>query len=190
VLLVSVSLFRYWMHRWQHSNEFLWKLHSYHLPRHRPESHQRRGLEPSRLRARNISSSCSLASSVFSPLAILVRLHRRQPTAVFSHCGADIKGGVLNYVFMTPEVHRWHHASTFRRGTNIPAITASSSRSGMCCSALSFAARERTGGDAGAHRTSERHWRRGAITSRSCSSRFGLYPSFPVQAHAAFGRGS
>ena len=29
---------------------------------------------------------------------------------MFSHCAADIKGGVLNYVFMTPEVHRWHHA--------------------------------------------------------------------------------
>ena len=30
VIWVVVSFFRYWMHRWQHSNEFLWKLHSYH----------------------------------------------------------------------------------------------------------------------------------------------------------------
>src|SRR5258706_15938522 len=30
VILLSVSLFRYWMHRWQHNNEFLWSLHSYH----------------------------------------------------------------------------------------------------------------------------------------------------------------
>jgi hypothetical protein len=30
VILLLVSLFRYWMHRWQHKNEFLWELHSYH----------------------------------------------------------------------------------------------------------------------------------------------------------------
>src|SRR4051812_31875194 len=29
-ILLLVSLFRYWMHRLQHRNEFLWKLHSYH----------------------------------------------------------------------------------------------------------------------------------------------------------------
>ena len=30
VILLSVSFFRYWMHRLQHTNSFLWKLHSYH----------------------------------------------------------------------------------------------------------------------------------------------------------------
>mgnify|MGYP003351028352 CR=1 FL=1 len=29
-ILLLVSLFRYWMHRFQHRNEFLWSLHSYH----------------------------------------------------------------------------------------------------------------------------------------------------------------
>src|SRR6185503_10982769 len=30
VILIAVSFIRYWIHRWQHSNAFLWKLHSYH----------------------------------------------------------------------------------------------------------------------------------------------------------------
>src|SRR5215813_10686798 len=30
VIILSVSLFRYWMHRLQHSVPFLWELHSYH----------------------------------------------------------------------------------------------------------------------------------------------------------------
>src|SRR5215469_12722082 len=30
IVLLSVSLFRYWMHRLQHSVSFLWALHSYH----------------------------------------------------------------------------------------------------------------------------------------------------------------
>jgi fatty acid hydroxylase family protein len=37
-------------------------------------------------------------------------------TAVFSHCGGDIKGGVLNYVCVTPEVHRWHHSAKTPEG--------------------------------------------------------------------------
>jgi len=28
-----------------------------------------------------------------------------------SHCNIDMKMGWLNYVFVTPEVHRWHHAN-------------------------------------------------------------------------------
>jgi sterol desaturase/sphingolipid hydroxylase (fatty acid hydroxylase superfamily) len=30
VIVLSVSFFRYWMHRLQHTNSFLWELHSYH----------------------------------------------------------------------------------------------------------------------------------------------------------------
>jgi len=37
-------------------------------------------------------------------------------TAVFSHCGGDVKGGFLNYLFVTPEVHRWHHSAKVPEG--------------------------------------------------------------------------
>lgn len=30
VVFLLSSLFSYWIHRWQHYNEFLWKLHGYH----------------------------------------------------------------------------------------------------------------------------------------------------------------
>ena len=28
-----------------------------------------------------------------------------------SHCGAGLHAGWLNRVFVTPEVHRWHHSA-------------------------------------------------------------------------------
>jgi sterol desaturase/sphingolipid hydroxylase (fatty acid hydroxylase superfamily) len=37
-------------------------------------------------------------------------------SALLSHCGGDVKGGVLNYLFVTPEVHRWHHAVDVPQG--------------------------------------------------------------------------
>src|SRR4029078_7581826 len=30
IITISVSFFRYWMHRLQHENQFLWELHAYH----------------------------------------------------------------------------------------------------------------------------------------------------------------
>jgi len=35
---------------------------------------------------------------------------------IFSHCGGEVRAGVLNYLFVTPEVHRWHHSATVPEG--------------------------------------------------------------------------
>jgi sterol desaturase/sphingolipid hydroxylase (fatty acid hydroxylase superfamily) len=110
VLLLSVSLFRYWMHRWQHNNEFLWKLHSYH---HRVTDLRATNGEvsnPLDFALRNVIVFLMLGIVGFSTVAILIAFSITNITAVFSHCGADIRAGFWNYLFVTPEVHRWHHA--------------------------------------------------------------------------------
>jgi sterol desaturase/sphingolipid hydroxylase (fatty acid hydroxylase superfamily) len=43
--------------------------------------------------------------------AILLAVAATNISAFFSHCGADVKGGVLNCLFVTSEAHRWHHAA-------------------------------------------------------------------------------
>lgn len=116
VIMLSISLFRYWMHRWQHSNEFLWELHSYH---HRVTDLQAINGEvsnPVDFALRNIIVFLALGLVGFDPLAIFLSVTVANFTAVFSHCGADIKGGVLNYVCVTPEVHRWHHSANVPEG--------------------------------------------------------------------------
>jgi len=116
VLLVAVSLFRYWMHRWQHSNEFLWKLHSYH---HRVTDLKAMNGEvsnPVDFALRNVIVFLMLGIVGFSPFAILIAFTVANITAIFSHCGADLRGGFLNYLFVTPEVHRWHHAVDVPKG--------------------------------------------------------------------------
>jgi ornithine lipid hydroxylase len=116
VLLLSISLFRYWMHRWQHSNAFLWELHSYH---HRVTDLKASNAEVSNsidFALRNVVVFLALGLVGFDPFAILVAFAITNVTAVFSHCGGDIKGGVLNYLFVTPEVHRWHHSAKVPEG--------------------------------------------------------------------------
>jgi len=116
VILFSVSLFRYWMHRWQHNNAFLWSLHSYH---HRVTDLTATNGEvsnPVDFALRNVVVFLVLGVIGFNTFAVLLAFTVTNVTAVFSHCGGDVKGGFLNYLFVTPEVHRWHHSRKVPEG--------------------------------------------------------------------------
>jgi sterol desaturase/sphingolipid hydroxylase (fatty acid hydroxylase superfamily) len=116
VILVVVSLFRYWMHRMQHTVPVLWELHSYH---HRVTDLTATNGEvsnPIDFALRNVVIFLVLGVIGFDPLAIVLAVPAAQLSAVFSHCGADIKGGFLNYLLVTPEVHRWHHSAKVPEG--------------------------------------------------------------------------
>jgi ornithine lipid hydroxylase len=111
-ILLIVSFFRYWMHRWQHSNEFLWKLHSYH---HRITDLRALNTEvsnPLDFALRNILIFLLLGIVGFDPLAIVLTVPATNVSGQISHWGADIRAGrILNTIFVTPEVHRWHHSA-------------------------------------------------------------------------------
>jgi sterol desaturase/sphingolipid hydroxylase (fatty acid hydroxylase superfamily) len=116
VILLTVSFFRYWMHRWQHNNEFLWSLHSYH---HRVTDLTATNGEvsnPVDFALRNVVIFLILGVIGFNTFAVLLAFTVTNVTAVFSHCGGDVKGGFLNYLFVTPEVHRWHHSVEVPQG--------------------------------------------------------------------------
>jgi ornithine lipid hydroxylase len=115
-ILLVVSLFRYWMHRMQHTIPFLWELHSYH---HRVTDLTATNGEvsnPIDFALRNVIIFLILGVVGFDPIALLLTVPFTNITANFSHCAADIKGGLLNYVFVTPEVHRWHHTRDVPEG--------------------------------------------------------------------------
>ena len=111
LIVLSVSFFRYWMHRWQHQNEFLWSLHSYH---HRITDLRALNTEvsnPVDFALRNILVFFILGVIGFDPLAIIVTVPATNVSGQISHWGADIRAGrLMNAIFVTPEVHRWHHA--------------------------------------------------------------------------------
>jgi sterol desaturase/sphingolipid hydroxylase (fatty acid hydroxylase superfamily) len=116
VILLSVSFFRYWIHRAQHTNAVLWELHSYH---HRTtDLRATNGFvsNPVDFALRNVVIFLVLGVIGFDPMAILLAVTVTTVTAEFSHCGGDVKGGLLNYLFVTPEVHRWHHSANVPDG--------------------------------------------------------------------------
>jgi len=111
VFLLS-NLWQYWMHRFQHYNEFLWKLHGYHHGVTNIQASNDLVSNPLDYVFRNILGALLLGIVGFNPVAIAIA-SAFSAYARFSHCGGDMKGGWLNYFFNTPEVHRWHHSAEF-----------------------------------------------------------------------------
>ena len=116
IVILLVSLFRYCTHRLQHTIPFLWELHSYH---HRVTDLQATNTfvsHPIDYALRNVLIFLALGVIGFNPLALLIAVPATGISGTFSHCGGDVKGGILNYLFVTPEVHRWHHSAKVPEG--------------------------------------------------------------------------
>ena len=116
VTMLLVSFFRYWMHRLQHKVPFLWELHSYHHGVTDLKASNLLVSHPIDYALRNVLVFTLLGLIGFNPFAILIGVSAIRVTAAFSHCGGDVKGGVFNYIFVTPEVHRWHHSAIVPSG--------------------------------------------------------------------------
>ena len=123
------SLWHYWMHRWEHTNDFLWKLHGYHHSVTNVQISNVLVSNPLDWALRNVLGGLVLGIIGFNPLAIIIAGSLGLNYGNFSHSGTDAKGGWFNYIWNGPEVHRWHHATAypddpkFRYGCNFGVST-------------------------------------------------------------------
>lgn len=116
LVLLLVSFVRYWIHRFQHANGFLWKLHSYHHQVQDLQATNTYVSHPIDFALRNVVVYLVLGIVGFDSLVLLVAVPLSNISGTFSHCGADLKAGLLSYVLVTPEVHRWHHTAKVPEG--------------------------------------------------------------------------
>ena len=114
MILVLQSLWHYWMHRLEHTSDFLWKLHGYHHSVTHLQVSNVLVSNPFEWGLRNVLGGLIMSIIGFNPIAFTVAAIFQQVGGGFGgHCGGDVKGGWLNYIYMTPEVHRWHHTTDF-----------------------------------------------------------------------------
>ncbi|MBK9493530.1 MAG: Fatty acid hydroxylase superfamily protein [Alphaproteobacteria bacterium ADurb.BinA280] len=111
VVLLLVELGKYWSHRLHHQLEPLWWLHAMH---HSSE----RLYFLNGLRFHPINYVLNFTVAVLpvmllgvSPEAIVGYLAISQPVVLLQHANIGLQHGWLNWVFSTPEAHRWHHAT-------------------------------------------------------------------------------
>ena len=116
--LVTHDLYIYWMHRWQHKNKYLWRIHEAH---HSPKKVD--WLSGSRSHALEILINQTIE---FLPIVLLgsppeVIAYKGVMSAVWGmyiHSNLDIHTGKLQKIINGPEMHRWHHSTGKGRNRN------------------------------------------------------------------------
>lgn len=115
---VTHDFYIYWMHRWQHKNKWLWRIHEAH---HSPEKVD--WLSGSRSHALEILINQTVE---FTPIILLgappaVVAYKGLISAVWGmyiHSNLNVKEGWLQLIVNGPEMHRWHHTTGKGRNRN------------------------------------------------------------------------
>lgn len=115
---VTHDIYIYFMHRWQHSNKWLWRIHEAH---HSPKKVD--WLSGSRSHALEILINQTLE---FAPIVLLgapveVISYKGVISAVWGmyiHSNIDVRTGWLQKIINGPEMHRWHHSTGKGRNRN------------------------------------------------------------------------
>ena len=118
-LILAVLLYsflRYWVHRIQHIVPFLWELHSYHHSVTDLKASNTFVSHPLDFALRNVFPPVLLGFIGFDPAAVVFGTGAATAASLMSHCGAGLHAGWLNRIFVTPEVHRWHHTTDVPEG--------------------------------------------------------------------------
>jgi sterol desaturase/sphingolipid hydroxylase (fatty acid hydroxylase superfamily) len=115
---ITHDLYIYWMHRWQHSNKFLWRIHEAH---HSPKKVD--WLSGSRSHAFEILINQTIE---FLPIVLLgsppeVIAYKGVISAIWGmyiHSNLNVKSGWLQKIVNGPEMHRIHHTTGKGRNRN------------------------------------------------------------------------
>ena len=110
LMVLAVDFLRYWLHRFSHENDTLWRLHSVH---HSVE--QLYWLNTGRFHPLEKTLQMSLDSVPFvlmgvDPRVLSLYYLSYATNGFFQHCNIELRYGVLNYVVGSAETHRWHHS--------------------------------------------------------------------------------
>jgi sterol desaturase/sphingolipid hydroxylase (fatty acid hydroxylase superfamily) len=110
--LVIAEFPQYWLHRWQHEHDLLWRFHATHHSAPRLY-----WLNAARFHPVDLGLLYAVG---YLPLVVLgcpesVIMLFALFDAVFGmlqHCNIDVRLGPLNRIFSMAEPHRWHHSRT------------------------------------------------------------------------------
>jgi ornithine lipid hydroxylase len=110
LMVLAVDFLRYWLHRFAHENDTLWKLHAVH---HSVE--RLYWVNTARFHPLEKTLQMCLDSLPFLLMGVDARVLSLYYIAYatngfFQHCNIRLRYGFLNYVVGSAETHRWHHS--------------------------------------------------------------------------------
>lgn len=114
IALVIAEFPQYWLHRWQHEHDALWRFHAVHHSAPRLYWLNAARFHPVDLGLLYVVGYVPLVVLGCPTDVILLFGLFDAVFGMLQHCNADVRLGPLNYVFSMAEPHRWHHSRTLR----------------------------------------------------------------------------
>ena len=109
LFVVTHDFYIYWMHRWQHRNRFMWRLHEAH---HSPKAVDWLSGSRSHCLEILINQTVEFAPIVLlgaSPEVIPLKGAISAVWGMYIHSNLNVRTGPLQWIINGPEMHRWHH---------------------------------------------------------------------------------
>ncbi len=129
LLILGFEFLQYWFHRICHEmrggvGTFLWRTHAaHHLP-DRVYVLMHVAAHPVNFSViQGVLTVAAVVLPGFSPESVLVFGIIMGVNGTFSHFNMDIRAGWLNYVFVSTELHRYHHSADMSESKNYGAVT-------------------------------------------------------------------
>ncbi|MCE2389886.1 MAG: sterol desaturase family protein [Proteobacteria bacterium] len=108
--LVVGEFFQYWVHRLQHTTDFLWRFHATHHSAPRLYWLNAARFHPLDIALNTTASHLVLIGLGCGPAVIALHGLFSGVHGILQHCNLPLRLGPLNYVFSMAELHRWHHS--------------------------------------------------------------------------------
>jgi ornithine lipid hydroxylase len=108
--LVVAELPQYWLHRWEHEHDALWRFHAVHHSAPRLYWLNAARFHPVDLGLLYVVGYVPLVMLGCPAEVILLFALFDAVFGMFQHSNVDVRLGPLNWIFSMAEPHRWHHS--------------------------------------------------------------------------------
>jgi sterol desaturase/sphingolipid hydroxylase (fatty acid hydroxylase superfamily) len=114
----------YVIHRWAHTNPFLWKFHAIHHSSTELDWLASVRVHPVDSIVSNITVGLPLFLLGFTKETFGIYLTLSSILAIFNHANTKLSFPILRWLIVTPEFHHWHHSNEYRscNFSGVPAI--------------------------------------------------------------------
>ena len=110
LMILTVDFMRYWLHRFAHQNDVLWRLHAVHHSVVRLYWLNTARFHPIEKALQMCLDSLPFLLLGVRPEVLSLYYLAYSTNGFFQHSNIELRYGVLNYVVSSAEAHRWHHS--------------------------------------------------------------------------------
>ena len=116
--LLTSELVHYSLHRLSHEWGPAWTVHSVHHSPERLHIYNATRFQPAETFVETAIEAAALWAVGLSPSQHLTHATARATYGQLQHANIELDSGALDFVFATPDLHRWHHSEVYAEGDN------------------------------------------------------------------------